>query len=80
MEFELKVNGTPRVGKFIGRMTGSYLRDVNVEANRIIRRSAGRGVVEVTNDVLVMIQSKGLEGIDPAEVRRAVAAALSDGA
>jgi len=36
------------------------------------------GVDEITNVVLVMIQSKGLEGIDPAEVRRAVAAALSD--
>jgi hypothetical protein len=61
-------------------MTGSYLRDVNVEANRIIRRSPGRGVDDITNEVLVMIQSKGLEGIDPAEVRRAVAAALRDGA
>ncbi|MEV0001626.1 hypothetical protein AB0H28_04970 [Micromonospora sp. NPDC050980] len=76
MEFQMRMSGSPRLGDLIGRVTGGRLRDVNREANRIIERSAGRSVDDVTDEVLAMMRSRGLKRVDPAEVRRAVAEAM----
>ncbi|ASW54628.1 hypothetical protein CIK06_11210 [Plantactinospora sp. KBS50] len=72
------MSGTPRLGSLLGRVTGGHLRDINREANRIIQQSAGRSVDEITDEVLAMMRSRGLDRVDPAEVRRAVAEAVEN--
>jgi hypothetical protein len=59
-----------------GRITGRYLRETNAQADRIIARSAGRPVDEVTAEVVELMLSRGISA-DPVEVRREVLRTMS---
>ena len=75
MEFNAKVSGSGSgiLGKIGGRFTGSYLRDVSWEAQRIIERDPERSTDEITAEVMQMMDANGMRHADPSQVRRLVA-------
>jgi hypothetical protein len=75
MAFELHLRMSGLFGVF-GRITGRYLRETNAQADRIIARSAGRPVDEVTAEVVELMLSRGISA-DPVEVRREVLRTMS---
>lgn len=72
MRFDANVSASANAGRVVGRITGSYLREVAAETRRIIAASPEHGVDEITAEVMEVLRSRGITHADPVEVRKAV--------